>query len=356
MARDASAVEVYAWTLINDTRAAAGVQPVALDPVLLDAAEFHTDDQIAKNTFEHTSDLPGLVSQHGWQWRAGTYEFWENHAWWGNAGLTEHQYADQNHLNLVNSSSHYAAMTDATVRVVGVGIESGPAVDGEGPAYRGLTDYQYITQLFGDNERQSYITGVAYDDLNSDGAYDIGEGENGTTVRVVDINTGETWTGLTDDGYFAFEVGAGTYDVFTEGGGANEQIADNLVVGNLNIRLDDRDTAVVDPDPPQTYTFTNPNSYQIINGFDPNEDVLDFSPIDANPKKNAPGDQAFKWLPNTTKPSQHELWITHQDFDSDGDMDTVFRIDTGNATNSIAYLTDVQLTPADFTVGVDLIL
>ena len=195
MARDPSAVEVYAWTLINDTRAAAGVQPVAMDPVLNDAAEFHTDDQISKNTFEHSASLTTLVSNHGWQWRSGSYEFWENHAWWGNAGLTEQAYADQNHLNLVNSPSHYAAMTDATVRVAGVGIESGPAVDGEGPSYRGLTDYQYITQLFGNNERQSYITGVAYDDLNADGAYDIGEGENGTTVRTDSFAEQETKLG-----------------------------------------------------------------------------------------------------------------------------------------------------------------
>jgi hypothetical protein len=351
MSRDPSAVEVYAWTLINDTRAAAGVAPVAMDPVLNDAAEFHTDDQIARNTFEHTSDLPGLVSQHGWQWRAGSYEFWENHAWWGNAGLTEQAYADQNHLNLVNSSSHYAAMTDATVRVVGVGIESGPAVDGEGPAYRGLTDYQYVTQLFGDNERQSYITGVAYDDLNSDGAYDIGEGENGTTVRVVDINTGETWTGLTDDGYFAFEVGAGTYDVFTEGGGANEQIADNLVVGTSNVRLDDRDL----PAPvAETFNITKQSPAPIITTYD-DGDVFNFSAIDANVKQG--GNQTFLWRPTQNNTVKGELWMEHVDFDNDGDLDTAFMAnDHSNRQYAAVYVKDEVLTPADFTVGVDLFL
>jgi hypothetical protein len=352
-----SPYEVYNLVLINDLRASVGSQPLAFDQALLDSAAFHTNDQISKNTFQHTADLPGLISQFGWEWRSGSYGVWENHAWWGNAGLSQQAYTETNQQHLVNSPSHYEAMVNPYVRVAGIGIEFGPAVDGDGQAYQGLTDYAYVTQIFANNERQSFLTGVVYDDLNADGAFDPLEGENGTAVRIVDVNTGEIFNTTTDDGYYGVEVGSGTYDVFTFGGGADEQIADNLVVGNLNVRLDDRDAnVIVDPDPPQTYTFTNPNTYQIITGFDPNEDILDFSGIDANPKKNAPGDQAFKWIPTEHKAGQHELWIVHQDFDVDGDLDTVFRIDTGNATNSIAYLTDVQLTPSDFTVGVDLIL
>jgi hypothetical protein len=347
---DLSAAEVYDLYLTDATRAAVGSQPLAIDPAFQLSAEFHTNDQISKNTFEHTSDLPGLISANRFEWRAGQYGVFENHAWWGNAGMTEQQYVETNHQNLVNSPTHYAAMTDPNSEIAGVGIEFGPAVDGSGPTYQGVSDYAYVTELFGWNERDPFVTGFVFTDKDGDGKLDMGEGQTGETVTARNVATGQTLTTTTDDGYYGIELDPNSDWIVTIG---NEP-GTTIHAGTQNVRLDDVDPVVVQPPAQDTFIFTKQAPAPVITNYDPG-DILNFSAIDANVKTN--GDQAFLWNPTTTHTSKGEIWITHTDFDQDGDLDTAFMAnDHSNRQYAVAYIQDDLINPGSLTPGFDLIL
>ena len=264
---DLSAAEVYDLYLTDATRAAVGSQPLAIDPALNAGAEYHTNDQIAHNTFNHTSDLPGLISANGFEWRAGQYGIFENHAWWSQAGLTQQQYVETNHQNLVNSPTHYAAMTDPNAEIAGVGIEFGPAVDGSGPTYQGYSDYAYVTELFGWNERDPFVTGFVFTDLDGDGKLDIGEGQTGETVTATNLTTGQVLTTTTDDGYYGIELDPNSSWSVKIG----TEAATTIQVGTLNVRLDDVDSIVVQP--PTNQTLRGNNSANVLTGGAGNDDI-----------------------------------------------------------------------------------
>lgn len=241
---DLSAAEAYNLYLVDNLRATAnGSQPLAIDPAMLAAAEFHTNDQIAKNTFEHSPDIVGLVSSYGFEWRPGYYGMFENHAFNAGYGYSEQQYVDLMQANLEASPAHYAAMTDPNAEIAGIGIEFGPAVDGSGPTYNGYTDYAYMTQVFGYNERDPFATGFVFTDLDGDKKMDMGEGQTGETVTATNVATGEVLTTTTDDGYWAIELDPNSvWDI--EFG---DEPATRINVADQNVRLDDIDPLVTGP-------------------------------------------------------------------------------------------------------------
>jgi hypothetical protein len=232
----------------------------------------------------------------------------------------------------------------------GVGYEFGPAVDGSGPTYQGLSDYAYVTQQFGWNERDPFVTGFVYTDLDGDGRLDMGEGQTGETVTARNVATGQTLTTTTDDGYYGIELDYNSDWIVTVGNEPGTQIH----AGTLNVRFDDVDPVVVQPPAQQTFNFTKTAPAVVITDYDPG-DILNFSAIDANVKQA--GNQAFSWSPATTHTGKGELWMVHTDFDNDGDLDTAFMAnDYSNRQYAAAYIEDEVLFPNNFTVGVDLYL
>lgn len=387
---DLSAAEVYDLYLVDNLRATLGAQPVAIDPAMQQAAEFHTNDQISKNTFEHSPDLVGLVSSYGFEWRAGYYSMFENHVYRAGWNLDAQSYVNGMQTDLQNSSSHYENMINPNHRIAGIGVEFGPAVDGSGPAYVGYTDYAYMTQVFGDNERDPFVTGFVFTDLDGDGKLDMGEGQTGETVKATNVATGQVLTTTTDDGYYGIELDYNSDWIVQVG----NEAATTIHIADKSVRLDDIDPVVVQPPVNQTLTgttgndvlvggagddtflfkggidtgtggagadifkmgpATGPGSRVTLTDFDKNADILNFSAIDANTKQA--GDQAFTWNPYSTNHKNGELWMEHSDLNGNGVLDTVFKIDTGNQTSiALVILDQPTLSPLDFTVGVDLFL
>ena len=104
--------EQYLLELTNQTRLSLGLQPLAWDAALSASSDTHTQWLFQNDVFQHTADLVGLISASGWEWRAGYYEFFENHQWsWGYPGGEQAQ-VDVHYSGYLNSPSHYAAITD----------------------------------------------------------------------------------------------------------------------------------------------------------------------------------------------------------------------------------------------------
>src|SRR5262249_38253227 len=89
-----------------------------------------------------------------------------------------------------------------------------------------------------------YITGVVYNDVNSNGRYDIGEGLGGVTVTVMTaggdglaagqpVTSTTTWT----SGGYSIAVSPGNYPAEVGGGALPGTITKRVTVGATNVRL-----------------------------------------------------------------------------------------------------------------------
>ena len=248
-----SASEQYLLELTNQTRLSLGLQPLAWDAALGASSDTHTQWLFQNDVFQHTADLVGLISASGWEWRAGSYEFFENHQWsWGYPGGEQAQ-VDVHYNGYLNSPSHYAAITDPVHRVAGMSTGYGE--------FAGYNGAFITTQHFGQNERLPYLTGVAYNDLNHDGSYDMGEGLSGITVDVIDAGGFHHMTTTGSAGGYSLELGAGTYRVEVETPAGSMISVQSVTLGNLNVKLD-----VVNPIFPETLTINGTNKSDVLVG------------------------------------------------------------------------------------------
>ena len=110
-------------------------------------------------------------------------------------------------------------------------------------ATNGSVGPQLVTQDLGDPGSTAFITGVVYQDSNSNNFYDIGEGRSG--VRV-DVEGAGYFAISTDSGGYAIPVTAdGVYPVNFTGGGFSNFSTTATITGGLNVKLDDKVTAAV---------------------------------------------------------------------------------------------------------------
>jgi hypothetical protein len=107
-------------------------------------------------------------------------------------------------------------------RQVGVGIASGPWI----------TDFTIDSANSADT--RAFLTGVAYNDLNRNGRYDVGEGIGGVTVTVAGVGSVQTWA----TGGYSFPVRPGTYTVTAQGPGLSSPYSQVVTVGSVNKRVD----------------------------------------------------------------------------------------------------------------------
>lgn len=221
---DPTAQEQYWLEQLNEDRLAAGVQPLAWSSVLGTTAENHDIWLIQNDVFQHSTDLNGDISRAGWQWRAGKYGWWENHGWGPHSTDDLQAIADRQENGYMSSTPHREAMLAPAVEVVGLDILRGDF---------GGTDAEVSTMHFGYNERQAYLLGVVYNDLDADGSYDMGEGVGGVEIDITDSfgNLSHVYT-MAAGGYNV-ELGAGTYTVQF-----GEAASVRVTLGDLNVKLD----------------------------------------------------------------------------------------------------------------------
>lgn len=227
-----SAYEQYLLELINAARIKGGVQPLAGNSQLNDAADSHVDWMISSNVFSHTGAggssaydrivASGFTTTGSWSW--GENIVWESVR--GAAG-----YADEVrdlHNWLMNSPGHYANIMKASFTQVGLGFNVGP--------FQGWQSAVSAEDFIGSS--QHFLTGVAYNDLNGDRAYQPGEGLGGLTVTAIAATTGSQKVMQTySQGGYDMALAAGTYTV-TISGPDIAPFTQQVTIGSLNVKLD----------------------------------------------------------------------------------------------------------------------
>ena len=125
----ASELERQMLDLINAERSAYGLNPVQLELRLNASAEDHSEWMLAQNVFSHTgvdgTNAGERMSDASFQF-SGSWSWAENIAWQtarGAPGLADD--VVNLHGSLMNSSGHRANILNASVEVIGIGIEQG---------------------------------------------------------------------------------------------------------------------------------------------------------------------------------------------------------------------------------------
>jgi len=231
-----NSIDAYELWQINQIRITANLDPLAWHDALGDAAAAHSQWLIDNDVFEH-SDPVADVSAAGFDWRSGSFGFFQNHQWteWvPGSSDAEWQYVIDAHLDAyMNSPAHAENILNPNHEIAGVSNLMGE--------FQGWPQAEVNTQVFGWNEREDYIFGFVYNDKDNGTSggindYDIGEGLEGLPVWVHNVSTDQWFETATDtSGYYSFETGPGTFEVWF----ADATSADALVTtGSGNIEVD----------------------------------------------------------------------------------------------------------------------
>jgi serralysin len=265
-----SAHEQYLLELINAERARVGAQPLAFDGDLNEAAEGHSQWMLATDTFSHTGSGGSSAGQRmtsaGYSF-TGSWSWGENIAWATTRSPTGLQ--DEVlllHTNLMNSSGHRANILNANYREVGLGFEVGDYGGREGA---------FVTEDFARSGSSTFLTGVAFDDMDGDRFYDVGEGLGGLTLTAVST-TGATYTTTTyGSGGYDLVLPPATYTVTFSGAGI-QTTSRQATVGSTNVKLDLIDPATGSgepPPPPPSNTIVGTASGESLSGTTGNDTI-----------------------------------------------------------------------------------
>ena len=219
-------------------------QPLSFNAKLNTAAELHTQDMFNNQFQGHDSsnnppapfqpgyDLSQRYDAVGYQPAAtGIISSRENVYSYSKSVEFGHAGFDVDWGN--NPAGHRIAIHDGYMKEIGIGVVNGT---------NGSVGPQLVTQDFGATGDITFITGVVYQDLNSNNFYDIGEGRSG--VRV-DVASSPYFALSTASGGYSVPVtGNGVHNVsFTGGGYASFSTTANVLNGN-NVKIDYKATAV----------------------------------------------------------------------------------------------------------------
>jgi hypothetical protein len=127
-----------------------------------------------------------------------------------------------------NPAGHRINLHSGEFKEIGIGVVNGVENPDFGP--------QYVTQDLGNPGDVRYVTGVVYEDLNSNNFYDIGEGRSGVRVDVA----GSAYYALstTSGGYSVPVPQDGTYAVTFTGGGYSTFTTTATIFGGENEKVD----------------------------------------------------------------------------------------------------------------------
>jgi Ca2+-binding RTX toxin-like protein len=162
---------------LNDGLAAGTISPAAkqvLAPnaLLAAAATGHSVWMLEADIFSHTgrdgSTLGSRVTATGYDWnRLG-----ENIAWRGTSGtLNLKEAIETHHSGLIRSAGHRVNLMNDAFAEIGVAQETGRFAP-SGTEWNASV----LTEVFGADGGQHFLTGVVYNDRNLDGFYSVSEG------------------------------------------------------------------------------------------------------------------------------------------------------------------------------------
>jgi len=170
----------------------------------------------------------------------GTWGWRENIAWQGYTGtLPVIEYIDDIGGNLfgdrdIVGRGHRIALMWDVAREIGIGVQIGQFTH-EGVTYNTVM----VTENYALSGTSIHLTGVAYEDLDLDEFYTPGEGKGGVTVRAVRVSDQAVYTTTTwDSGGYTLAVPQGTYTVTLSWPGGGDLVYDNVVIDEVNVKLD----------------------------------------------------------------------------------------------------------------------
>ena len=212
-------------------------QPLAVHPLLTDAAVGHSEWLLETDSFSHTGEGGSTVSERimdaGYP-LSGSWNTAENLAWQGTTGEFElAEFTADLHDNLFLSSGHRVNLMNGVLQEIGIGILTGSFTD-EGTTYNAAMATQKFARSGG--TPGPFVVGVVYEDLDENGFYTPGEGVAGVRVDV----DGSGYHALTPDaGGFAVPVpGDGSYEVSFSVDGVIHQTETVTVQSNQNVKVD----------------------------------------------------------------------------------------------------------------------
>ena len=231
-------------------------QPLAMNQLLNDSAQAHSDWMLATDTFSHTG---ANGSSAGDRMKAAGYAFTGSWTWgenisirWGSGVGESAATVESFHDGLFKSAGHRTNILNDAFKEVGIGIGVGE--------YKGSTGAD-ATQNFARSGGATFLTGVAFDDKDGDRFYDPGEGLGKVSVSVTS-STGATYATTTwDAGGYQLALPAGDYTVAFSGGGLPAAVTQTAKIGSVNVKVDldaDAGGPATTPIPPAPTPPTTP--------------------------------------------------------------------------------------------------
>jgi len=201
--------------------------------LLEQSAQDHSDWMIANDTFAHEGDggtspgeriaNAGYVFEGAWSWR-------ENLAWSGTTGSLDLVAAvETHHEGLYRSAGHRENTFATDIREAGVAQVEGTFVDDAIPFNASV-----LTLNFARSGTAHFLTGVAYDDVNGDAFYGVGEGVGGITISTA---AGDATTAAA--GGYGITIAAGAWVAVTvsQGAATLATLDVDLTAGNVKLDL-----------------------------------------------------------------------------------------------------------------------
>lgn len=203
------------------TIASGAYAPLASNIDLNEAAANHSSWMLGTDTFSHTgangSRAGDRMSAAGYSF-TGSYRWGENISWRGTTGSLDLTAAiEAQHRSLFLSPGHRVNIL-GDFRELGVAQEVGQFAS-NGTNYNA----SMITENFAKSGSDLFITGVAYNDYDKDGFYDVGEQRSGVVVD---------WLG--NSGGAVTSASAGGYNVRVPGG-INGSAAVSVTAGGVTM-------------------------------------------------------------------------------------------------------------------------
>lgn len=219
--------------------------PLALNLNLVESARFHSTEMANNGYFGHQSSVTGdwpnkMARDAGYPLNSGLSNTTNN--------------IESLAARYSNSSISYSATEALKALIIDAGVPSlghrkhllameafyqnftevGTGYD-EGQGANGWTFGAYWSIHTGYRDTaMTWLTGVVYDDANSNGRYDQGEGLSGVTVSVAGGGSMVTTTG----GGWSISVSSGSHSVTCSGGAFSGTATANVTVASDNIEVD----------------------------------------------------------------------------------------------------------------------
>jgi Ca2+-binding RTX toxin-like protein len=236
-------------------------QPLAFNPLLLDAARAHGAWMLATDIFDHTGAGGSTPQQRmaaaGYAF-TGSWRSAENIAIRYGAGVAPGAIqVELMHDGLFRSPGHRVNTLNDEFREAGIAINAGD--------YLGQAAVT-TTQNYARSGSFVFLLGVAFADADADAFYDPGEGIAGMTVTIRDLwNNQVAQVATMAAGGWQVAVPIGTYSVTFSGGGLTNPILRTAVAGT-NVKVDLERNAALAEAPPGT--VGGPGNDLLVNHFE----------------------------------------------------------------------------------------